>query len=161
MRMGEARTARDPGEVLCSIGLGSCVGLVLLDAGRAVAGLAHVVLPAAAGHAGAASKFADSAVPALAAAVAEAGGRRRALQAVIVGGASMFALRPGGARLDVGGRNVAAIRTALAAAAIPLRAEDVGGRRGRTLRVRAGGPVTVRGAGEPERVLWAAAGARA
>ena len=38
-----------PDDVLVSLGLGSCIGLALIDRRRAIAGLAHVVLPAVAG----------------------------------------------------------------------------------------------------------------
>ena len=46
VRMGELAVSKDPGHVLASIGLGSCIGLVLLEAARPIAGLAHIMLPA-------------------------------------------------------------------------------------------------------------------
>ncbi len=45
VRMGELAISRDPGHLLASIGLGSCIGLVLIDSTRAIAGLAHIMLP--------------------------------------------------------------------------------------------------------------------
>ena len=56
-----------PGDVLVSLGLGSCIGLALVDKRAGVAGLAHIVLPACAGAVdpGTMHKFADHAVPAL------------------------------------------------------------------------------------------------
>ena len=66
VRMGELAASAVDGDVLVSLGLGSCIGLALLDRRLGVAGLAHVVLPSSGGHAAPGSfKFADSAVPEL------------------------------------------------------------------------------------------------
>ena len=51
VRMGEIAASRAAGEVLVAIGLGSCIGLVLVDSGTSVAGLAHVMLPESSGDA--------------------------------------------------------------------------------------------------------------
>ena len=50
IRMGELATSTDRGAVLAAIGLGSCVGLALIDRGAGVAGLAHIMLPADTGR---------------------------------------------------------------------------------------------------------------
>ena len=64
VRMGELAASAVAGDVLVSLGLGSCIGLALLDRRLGVAGLAHVVLPESGGHAQRnAWKFADFAVP--------------------------------------------------------------------------------------------------
>ena len=64
--MGELAASAVAGDVLVSLGLGSCIGLALLDRRLGVAGLAHVVLPASGGHAAREPwKFADIAVPEL------------------------------------------------------------------------------------------------
>ena len=44
VRMGEIAVSKSPGELLVSLGLGSCIGLALVDRRLGVAGLAHVVL---------------------------------------------------------------------------------------------------------------------
>ena len=57
----------------------------------------------------------------------------------------MFARAPAAALLNIGGRNDEAVRAALGAARLRLRAADVGGDVGRTMQVRVGtGVVTVR-----------------
>lgn len=157
VRMGELATAAAPGDELVSLGLGSCIGVALLDRRLGVAGLAHVVLPSSAGSDGAGTfKFADHAVPELIARVVATGGRRPLLDAVLVGGASMFTLSS--ASMEVGLRNEAAVREQLAAAGIRVLAAETGGTRGRTIRVYAGTPrVTVREAGGEDRVLVEAA----
>ena len=45
VRMGEAAASKAPGDVLACIGLGSCIGLALVDRAAGVAALAHVMLP--------------------------------------------------------------------------------------------------------------------
>src|SRR4051812_47048970 len=113
VRMGELVATATAGDVLVSLGLGSCIGLALLDRRMGVAGLAHVVLPASDGHdAQNRFKFADLAVPELIDRVVALGGRKLRVEAVLVGGASMFAVS--GATLEVGTRNEEAVRKLLA-----------------------------------------------
>jgi chemotaxis protein CheD len=147
VRMGELAASAIDGDVLVSLGLGSCIGLALLDKRAGVAGLAHVVLPASGGSAAPESwKFADFAVPELIRRVVELGARRQLLEAVLVGGASMFAVST--ASLEVGQRNEAAVREQLAHARIKVVAAQTGGAKGRTIRVHVGSQrVTVREAG--------------
>jgi chemotaxis protein CheD len=147
VRMGElAASARD-GDQLVTLGLGSCIGLVLLDRRKGVAGLAHVVLPAAGANAEVNQfKFADHAVPELIERVVALGARRQQLEVVLVGGASMFAAIGNG--MEIGARNEDAVRDGLSANRIRVSAAATGGARGRSVRVdpRAG-TVTVREAG--------------
>jgi chemotaxis protein CheD len=157
-RMGEMVISAGPDVVLSSIGLGSCIGLVLLDEGRSLAGLAHIVLPSAGGRDGEElrGRFADLAVPELLARLAAAGARRVRLRAVLVGGAQMLALRPDSS-LDVGRRNEQATREALERARIAVVAAATGGSHGRTVRVYPQrGLVTVKGAGSGEQELYCA-----
>lgn len=154
VRMGELAVSRTPGHVLVSLGLGSCIGLALIDARSGVAGLAHVVLPDSAGREDGAGRFADRAVPRLVAEVERLGAVRPRLKAVLVGGASMF--KVGAGALDVGPRNEAAVRDALKALRIPIAATETGGNRGRTIRVTVdSGRVTSREAGGVEADLFA------
>jgi chemotaxis protein CheD len=153
VRMGEYAYSAGVGDVLVSLGLGSCVGVALIDRRASVAGLAHVVLPSAEGREDAPGKFADTAVPALLDALVGLGARRRRVDAVLVGGASMFAF--GGAGLDVGQRNDAAVREELARLRIPVAAAETGGSQGRTARVHVDtGTVTARAAGDAEIELY-------
>jgi chemotaxis protein CheD len=153
VRMGELAASAVPGDVLVSLGLGSCIGVALVDRRLGVAGLAHVVLPSSGGHAAPGSyKFADRAVPELIERVVAAGGRRPMLDAVLVGGASMFTVSS--STLEVGQRNEAAVRDQLAAVRIPVVAAETGGDRGRTIRVHVGSrKITVREAGGADRLL--------
>jgi chemotaxis protein CheD len=149
VRMGELAASAAAGEVLVSIGLGSCLGVALLDTRRPIAGLAHVMLPASGGADGPPAKFADVAVPRLADAVRALGAGR--LHAVIVGGAQMFSFE--GA--NIGARNEEAVRAQLERLHIPVRAAATGGRSGRTVRVHVDGRrVTVRAVAGTEEELY-------
>jgi chemotaxis protein CheD len=149
VRMGQIAASARRGHRLVALGLGSCIGLGVLDRGQGIAGLAHVVLPAAPeGLESETLKFADHAVPALVRRLVSLGAHRAELEAVLVGGASMFAASP---TLEVGSRNEAAVREALAAVSIPVLASATGGSRGRTVRIDvATASVTVREVGGSE-----------
>ena len=158
--MGELAASATPEEELVSIGLGSCVGVALVDAAGGVAGLAHVMLPEANAAYSAPAKFADRAVPTLLASVERLGAHRTRLGAVLVGGAQMFGGSERTDRLDLGMRNEAAVRAALERERIPVRATATGGNRGRTIRVLPGHPaVMVKEAGGTEVELWGTAAA--
>jgi chemotaxis protein CheD len=153
VRMGELAVSTTAGDVLVSLGLGSCIGLALTDRRMGVAGLAHIVLPDSHGQAPASpGKFADLAVPQMVAELEALGARRIRLQGVLVGGATMFTAAAGGH--EVGHRNEAAVRERLAALRIPVVAAATGGAKGRTIRVDvATAGVTVREAGGAEHAL--------
>lgn len=152
VRMGELATSADRGAVLVSIGLGSCIGLALVDAGAGIAGLAHIMLPGpGAGAARPPATFADSGVAALVDRVVERGACRARLTAAIVGGAQMFA---SAGELQIGARNEEAVRAALGEARLPIAGAETGGSVGRTIRVYLGDArVTSRVAGGSENVL--------
>jgi len=152
-RMAEIAVSRHEADVLVALGLGSCIGVALLDGASLVAGLAHVVLPESRPGATTPGKFADTAVPELLRRVIGLGATRGRLHAVLVGGAQMFAVSAGGA-LDIGRRNEQAVRTALAVAGIPITTTLTGGGAGRTMRVHIGsGIVTCKQAGSQEETI--------
>jgi chemotaxis protein CheD len=153
VRMGEIAVSRAPGDVLISVGLGSCIGLALVCRRVRACGLAHVMLPESAGRDAydRPGKYADQAVPALLAGVGLLGARPATLDAILVGGAQMF---KGSVGMDIGARNEAAVRAGLADAGVPVIAAATAGGLGRTIRVHvADGTVTVREAGAHEVTL--------
>jgi chemotaxis protein CheD len=154
VRMGELAVSASPNELLTCIGLGSCIGLALVDQSRGIAGLAHVMLPEAPGPDASPGKFADLAVPALIARTVALGTSGRSLKAVLVGGAQMLSL-DGGGSLDIGVRNEAAVRGLLSAEQIPVLAVATRGSKGRTMRVWPGGAVIAKAVGEAEIELLA------
>ncbi len=145
VRIGEIVVSSDPSEELVAIGLGSCIGLVMVDRQAGVAGVAHVMLPRSGSATDADGKFADTAVPELLSQLTARGALRPRLRVAIAGGAAMFGA---GGALDIGQRNADAVRDALTSAGVRCHADDTGGAQGRTLRVSvATGTATVRIAG--------------
>jgi chemotaxis protein CheD len=156
-RMGELVATRDPGETLLAIGLGSCIGLAMLDRKLPIVGLAHVMLPESpGGDVEQPGKFADTAVPALRERMAELGASPSRIDAVLVGGAQMFSFgKTEGSRLDVGARNEQAVREALAKAGIKVLATATAGKTGRTMRVTVSpAGIVVKEAGQPATELF-------
>jgi chemotaxis protein CheD len=146
--MGELAVTANAGDVLTSIGLGSCVGIALLDSRRHAVGLAHAMFPLAPEpHVEQPGRYADTAIRALLAALAELGSVPASLRAVVTGGARMFNFERASTS-DIGARNVVAAHEALAAAGIEVCAEATGGSKGRSIRIRvADGVVRLREAG--------------
>ncbi len=151
VRMGEIEVSKRAGEELVARGLGSCIGLALIDRSSGVAGMAHIVLPESGGSDSEPGKFADLAVPALIARMQKAGAVTRRIDAVLAGGARMFEL----GEMDIGARNAAAVKAGLTRAGLRVRASETGGNRGRTLRVTVGEfAVTVKEAGGEPMTLF-------
>jgi len=154
VRMAEQVVSAKSSDLLVSLGLGSCIGLALVDETAGVAGLVHIVLPQAPadGRDAVPSKFADTAVPALIEAVTGAGARR--LHAVLCGGAQMFGNTGSNPVMQIGARNAEATMAALDKARIRVRGKDTGGSTGRSIEVHvANGDVLVRGVGQQARKL--------
>ena len=142
---------------LVAVGLGSCAGVVVVDAATGDCAMAHVFLPElppdGAREGAGPGTYADAAIPELVRRVRQLGGGGQLL-AIVAGGAQMFGARPGN---DVGARNVEAVRAALDAQRVRIVADDVGGSSGRTLRaanVDGALRITVRVVGSAERELW-------
>ena len=123
--------------VLVTVGLGSCVAIILHDPEARVGGLAHVLLPSKAltRSIDRPAKYPQAAVPVLVEKMVALGANPRRITARLAGGASMFAsLAPPGT-IQMGERNLVAARQVLHAHALPLVGEAVGGDFGRTVRL--------------------------
>ncbi|HEY6808517.1 MAG TPA: chemotaxis protein CheD [Gemmatimonadales bacterium] len=143
--------AADKGDVdLITLGLGSCVAIMLYDAPTRAGAMAHILLPSRslARESSNLAKFPDTAVPLLLQRLGALGADSKRLVAKLAGGASMFAqlMTPGS--IQMGERNIVAARNALRAAGIPIAAEAVGGGTGRSVRFHlADGRVEIRAVG--------------
>ena len=117
-------------------GLGSCVGVVLYDESKQIAGLIHVMLPdSSLGRSDAVNvaKFADTGIKALIELLKLEGVHAFRLKAKIAGGAQMFQFTSDKDSMRIGPRNVEAVKVELRKNSIPLVAEDTGGNSGRTI----------------------------
>jgi chemotaxis protein CheD len=134
--LGELHVAGSEPAVLMALGLGSCVGVALWDAGAGVGGMAHVVLPEPfEGDAEPSPKFALHAVEALIQAVLMRGARRERLRCAIAGGADVLSGDFTKSLFNIGARNTAAVLLALRRESVQLVAQDCGGKHGRSLRL--------------------------
>jgi chemotaxis protein CheD len=122
--------------VIVTLGLGSCVAIMLHDAETCAGAMAHILLPSRslARDSSNPAKFPETAVPFLVERLRAVGADPGRLVAKLAGGASMFAqlMTPGS--VQMGERNIAAARNALRAASIPVLREAVGGEAGRSVR---------------------------
>ena len=155
VKIAEWAVALAPATIM-TIGLGSCVAIVLHDATARIGGMAHILLPspATARDSGRPGKYPSSAVPHLLTEM-RALGARGAITARLVGGATLFGPMLRGKGVDsMGERNVAASRDALAAAGVPVVGELVGGDVGRSVYLDvASGRVNVRSVRDGDHVL--------
>lgn len=142
--------------VLITLGLGSCVAIMLHDAQTKAGAMAHVLLPSTslARDITNKAKFPDTAVPLLIERLKGLGADPRRLVAKLAGGASMFSQLVTPGTIQMGERNVLASRSALRAASIPIVSESVGGDRGRSVRFHVkDGRVEIRSVGADESVI--------
>ena len=141
---------------ISTIGLGSCVAIILHDPVAKVGGLAHVLLPTESMSRDRSNpaKFPATVLPILVDKMTTLGAIEQRMRAKIVGGASMFSnLIPAGG-INIGERNVIAVREVLAVAKIPIVAEDTGSDYGRSVYLNvANGAVEVRSLRKGSRVL--------
>jgi chemotaxis protein CheD len=155
--LGEQAISRDPEDVLVAYGLGSCVGIAVIDPLSRISGLLHAVLPRAADGIERGPnpyKYVESGIEGLIAAMVNEGAARNRLVVRMVGGANMLISSGPTSSFDIGTRNIEAARTTLNRLNLPLKAADVGGHTGRTLHVYvADSRVTVRVIGEKEREI--------
>jgi len=135
------------GAALTTSGLGSCIGVALLDEAEDVAGLVHVMLPSAEEGDGNPAKFADSGVEALVEAMEQNGARREDMTAKIAGGSDMLDFSSTGE--SIGSRNAKQVKATLEEFDIPLAGADLGGDHGRSLRLEtATGDLVVKSANQ-------------
>lgn len=135
VRMGEIKIARSP-HILKTVGLGSCVAVILYDSIARIGSLAHVVLPAFSDCVDKTSpdKFSDAAIKKMIEKMQCCGSLIHNINAQIFGGANMFPeIITENSDMDVGQRNIRAVRNELKLQRINILREEVGGNLGRTV----------------------------
>ena len=112
--MADLKTCIPPNGIT-TLGLGSCVGVALRDKNNKVGGLAHVMLPDSSviSNNTNIAKFADTGIVELVRQMEALGANKRNLVAKIAGGATMFAVSSRAASMNVGERNVEAVKKKL------------------------------------------------
>lgn len=146
--LGEIKVSRDPDAVLVSFGLGSCVAVCAYDLSARVGGMMHVVLPYCSNRESARKfpgKYADVGMPTLIRELEDHGAMRTRIRVKIAGGASVIHAAAFDGLLDMGQKNVVAVRAALEREGVPILSLDTGGNKGRSVWMMVGtGAMTVR-----------------
>lgn len=122
----------DENTVLATLGLGSCIGIALYDKFSKVGGLVHIMLPENPGGKKNV-KYADTGIPFLIEELNNLGAKKRRLTAKIVGGAGMFKSESGDSVMQIGKRNIKAVKNTLTDLGIEIIGSDVGKDYGRSM----------------------------
>lgn len=132
--IADYKTSNAPNKII-TLGLGSCVGTTIYDKYTGIGGLSHIMLPDSSQfqRVSKIEKFADLAIPHMVQELIKMGVHKRRMVAKIAGGASMFQFSDKSLTMDIGARNIKAVRMVLQELGIPILAEDVGGNSGRTM----------------------------
>jgi chemotaxis protein CheD len=126
--LGEHRVGTHP---MGTIGLGSCIALILHDQRKSLAGFAHIMLPESRGNLDRPGKFADTATSVLLEEMERLGSTKFSITALVIGGASMFEFSANS--LNIGERNAAAVKDLLCEQGIRIEHEETGGKVGRSV----------------------------
>ncbi|WP_035268352.1 chemotaxis protein CheD [Desulfitibacter alkalitolerans] len=131
--IADLKVTSSPHHVI-TLGLGSCVGIVMFDKFSRVGGMVHIMLPDSTQFKNSdnPAKFADTGINLLLRELLRAGGKQSNLVAKIAGGAQMFKGHTSNL-LNIGERNIKKTKDVLHGLRIPLAAEDTGGNKGRTM----------------------------
>ncbi len=132
--MGDYKICRAP-QKISTLGLGSCLGVVLYDKSTRICGLAHVMLPDSRRVKKDISrlKFVDTCLQDMYDDLLRQSVNPVALVAKIVGGAKMFSYQSDTSFMNIGAQNIRAVREKLHMWDIPVVAQDVGKTCGRTI----------------------------
>lgn len=132
--MADLNICSSPDSII-TLGLGSCVGVVLYDPVAKIAGMLHAMLPdsTAIRNNSNRPKFVDTGLDDLLEEMIKAGAVKSRLVAKIAGGAQMFAFESNSEMGRIGEKNVSASKGKLVSFGIPLIAEDTGLDYGRTV----------------------------
>ena len=137
----------EAGDVLRTLGLGSCIGICLYDPVLHVGGLVHIMLPEMSlyQYKATEAKYADAGIRLLVKEMERLGASSTRLRGKLAGGAQMFAFTGQNETMRIGERNILASHKALQELRIPVVAEHTGGNYGRTIEFSCnGGALEVR-----------------
>ncbi len=152
--MGEIMVAESP-NLLRAVGIGSCIAVTLYDRDTTIGGLAHIMLPCVeeAHNKSHPARFSDVAIGMMIDETKAQGARIQDVRAKIFGGANMFPeIISSNSTMDIGRRNISAVRQELERQNIEIIAEEVGDDIGRTVLFDTGdGSVVVKTAHNGEK----------
>lgn len=135
--IADMKVSNDPGAILVTHSLGSCIGLAVYDPVAKVGGMLHYMLPEGSLDSQKARErpfmFADTGIPRLFKACYQLGAEKRRMIVKVAGGSQV--MDPTG-RFNIGKRNYAALRKIFWKNNVLIDREDVGGNCNRTMWLR-------------------------
>ena len=152
--MADLNVCKAP-DVITTLGLGSCIGLVFYDPVSKVGGMVHYMLPDSTKvrNNSNIAKFADTGIDELLRRVI-AGANKGRLIAKIAGGARMFEVSGLSDVGNIGARNAEAAKAKLKQLGIRLVAEDTGLNYGRTVELHCDtGEFYIKSVGKPLKII--------
>lgn len=147
--VADARISDNPGEILVTYSLGSCIGVAIYDPVKHIGGMLHYQLPDSKLDTDKAKQrpymFADTGINCLVKELESLGAEKKRMKVKIAGGANM---KTGPQGFDIGKRNYLAVRKIFWTTGIFIHAKDIGGSSPRNMYMdMADGNVTVRSFG--------------
>ena len=153
--MADLKGAKAP-DSLITLGLGSCIGLVLYDPTTKVGGMVHYMLPDSTKlrNNSNIAKFGDTGIKELYRQMIAKGASPRRMVAKIAGGAKMFEVSGLSDIGNVGQRNAEQARLILRELRIPLLAQDTGLNYGRTVELKCeNGDFHIKAVGKSSKII--------
>jgi chemotaxis protein CheD len=140
--VGDLAVSKTKGDAIRTFGLGSCIGLVIVDPATSVTGMLHFVLPDSSLNQEKAQAtpayFADTGVLALVAAMEALGTQRNRRWVIKIAGGAKVLNSVGSDALDIGKRNILAVKKCLWKLGLAPIAEDTGKTHSRTVTATVG-----------------------
>ena len=148
--ISDIQMSADPDVVITTYALGSCIGLMVHDPVRKIGGMIHYMLPLSKASPDKAkvkpAMFADTGVPLLFEKMYGLGCKKDDLVVKAAGGGALYDDK---GTFNIGQRNYTVLRKMLWKNNVIIKAEDVGGKKSRTVRLHVGtGRVTVHSQGQ-------------
>ena len=138
--VADIKISTQPGDVIVTHALGSCLGIAVHDPVAAVGGLLHVMMPMSHVNPDKAKTnpymFVDTGIPAFFRDIYEAGGIKGRLVIKVAGGANVNSI--GNDRFQIGKRNYVILKKLFWKNSVLIDAEDVGGTSARTMYLEIG-----------------------
>ncbi|MCP4601416.1 MAG: chemotaxis protein CheD [Proteobacteria bacterium] len=148
--IADMKVSKDPGAIIVTYALGSCIAAILYDPVRHVGGMIHYMLPLSKSSPDKAESnpamFADTGIPRLFRSMYELGCKKEDLIIKVAGGGALYDDK---GLFNIGKRNYTVLRKMLWKSGVIITAEDVGGKKSRTARLQVDtGIVTIKSKGE-------------
>jgi len=138
--IADMRIASQPGDIIVTHALGSCLGITVHDASAAVGGILHVMMPLSSTNPDKAKSnpymFVDTGVPAFFREAYAAGAQKGRLVITIAGGANIQNV--GDDSFAIGKRNYTILKKLLWKNGVMIAAQDIGGSHARTMYLEIG-----------------------